>query len=181
MSTREPERSVAHVPLHDMLLPRDTPLPRDTLLPRDTWGAVKRGLRGRCPACGEGKLLYRYLKVVDACPACGEEMHHHRADDFPAYVTILVVGHVLVGAMFAVDEAWPDLPLAFHFLVWPTLVVVMSLWLLPIFKGALVAYQWALRMHGFETAHLPVPAKPRAETGATGAPSHDLVARRSAA
>ena len=45
------------------------------------------------------------------------------------------------------------LPLSFHFALWPTLVVVMSLWLLPIVKGGLVAYQWALRMHGFETAH----------------------------
>lgn len=130
--------------------------------PRSTWRAVKRGLRGRCPACGEGKLLHHYLKVVDACPCCGEEMHHHRADDFPAYLTILVVGHVLVGLMFGVDEAWPDLPLSVHFMVWPALVVVMSLWLLPIVKGALVAYQWALRMHGFETAHQPRAPAPEA-------------------
>ena len=123
--------------------------------PRAAWPAVKRGARGRCPACGEGRLLHHYIKVVDACPSCGEEMHHHRADDFPAYVTILIVGHVLVGAMFAVDEAWPDLPLGLHFAIWPALVVLMSLWLLPIVKGALVAYQWALRMHGFETAHQP--------------------------
>jgi uncharacterized protein (DUF983 family) len=125
---------------------------------RPAWQAVKRGLRGRCPSCGEGRILHHYIKVVDACPSCGEEMHHHRADDFPAYVTILLVGHVLVAAMFAVDEFWPDLPLAFHFAVWPALVVLMSLWLLPIVKGALVAYQWALRMHGFETAHQPLPA-----------------------
>ena len=123
--------------------------------PRPAWPAVTRGLRGRCPACGEGRLLHHYIKVVDACSACGEEMHHHRADDFPAYLTILVVGHVLAGAMFTVDETWPDLPLTFHFILWPTLVVLMSLWLLPIVKGGLVAYQWALRMHGFETAHQP--------------------------
>ena len=141
--------------------------------PRPAWAAVKRGLRGRCPACGQGRLLHHYLKVVDSCPSCGEEMHHHRADDFPAYLTIFVVGHVLVGLMFAVDEAWPDLPLSFHFVVWPTLVIVMSLWLLPILKGGLVAYQWALRMHGFETAHRPQPT-------AADAP-HDVVARRSAA
>ncbi len=136
--------------------------------PRLAWPAVKRGARGRCPACGEGRLLHHYIKVVDACPACGEEMHHHRADDFPAYLTILVVGHVLVGAMFAVDEEWPNLPLAFHYVLWPSLVVVMSLWLLPIVKGGLVAYQWALRMHGFETAHQPqvVAREAPAETGA---------------
>ncbi len=130
---------------------RDTTAPP----PRGAWAAIKRGLRGRCPACGQGSLLHHYLKVVDVCPACGEEMHHHRADDFPAYLTILVVGHVLLGLMFSVDEVWPDLPMTFHYLLWPALVVVMSLCLLPRIKGGLVAYQWALRMHGFETAHQP--------------------------
>ena len=120
---------------------------------RGTVAAIKRGLRGRCPACGEGRILHAYLKVNDSCPVCGEELHHHRADDFPPYLTIFVVGHILGAAMFAVDEIWPDLPMTFHFLLWPTLCVVLSLWLLPIFKGALIAYQWALRMHGFETAH----------------------------
>ena len=43
--------------------------------------ATRRGLMGRCPACGEGRLFSRFLKVVDACPACGAELHHHRADD----------------------------------------------------------------------------------------------------
>ena len=120
---------------------------------RDTWGAVKRGLGGRCPACGQGRLLYSYLKVHEACDRCGEEFHHHRADDFPPYITIFVVGHILGAAMFAVDDAWPDLPVVFHFVTWPILCIAMSLWLLPIFKGGLIAYQWALRMHGFETAH----------------------------
>ena len=121
--------------------------------PRNTWMAIKRGLRGRCPACGEGRVLHAYLKVNNACPVCHEEFHHHRADDFPPYITIFVVGHVLGAAMFAIDELWPDLPMMFHFMLWPTLCIVLSLWLLPIFKAGLIAYQWALRMHGFETAH----------------------------
>jgi hypothetical protein len=29
---------------------------------------------------------------------------------------------------------------------------ILSLWILPIMKGGLVAHQWALRMHGFEAA-----------------------------
>ena len=137
--------------LTDQLNGSEEPIKR--VPPRKTVAAIKRGLRGRCPACGEGRILHAYLKVNDACPVCREELHHHRADDFPPYLTIFVVGHILGAAMFAVDETWPDLPMTFHFLLWPTLCVVLSLWLLPIFKGALIAYQWALRMHGFETAH----------------------------
>ena len=136
---------------------------------RDAWASLRRGLRGLCPACGEGRILYKYLKVNPSCPSCGEELHHHRADDFPPYITIFVVGHILGGAMFAVDDFWPDLPMWFHFMVWPTLCVLMSLWLLPIFKGALIAYQWALRMHGFETAHLPVSSETAAQPQQTRA------------
>lgn len=120
---------------------------------RDAKLAVKRGLRNRCPACGEGKILGGYLKSNDVCPACGEELHHHRADDFPQYVTIFVVAHILVASLLIVDDLWPDLPVAVHYAIWPTLVVVLCLWLLPIIKAMLIAYQWALRMHGFETAH----------------------------
>lgn len=142
MNQTEPDDTVAHT--------KARKLPQ-----RDTWQAVKLGLRGRCPACGRGRILHSYLKVNATCSSCGEELHHHRADDFPPYITIFVVGHILGAAMFAVDEYWPDLPMAFHYTVWPTLCVLLSLWLLPIFKGALIAYQWALRMHGFETAHRP--------------------------
>ena len=125
------------------------------LPPRHTWQALKLGLRGKCPACGQGRILHSYLKVNATCASCGEELHHHRADDFPPYITIFVVGHILGAAMFAVDDFWPDLPMRFHYAIWPTLCVLLSLWLLPIFKGGLIAYQWALRMHGFETAHRP--------------------------
>lgn len=127
-----------------------TPLPK-----RDTRLAVKRGLRNRCPACGEGKILGGYLKANDACPVCHEELHHHRADDFPQYITIFVVAHICIAALLLVDDLWPDLPVAFHYAVWPTLVIILCLWLLPVFKSMLIAYQWALRMHGFETAHRP--------------------------
>ena len=57
--------------------------------------ALLNGLRQRCPQCGEGKLFRSYLKVSEACPACGEALHHHRADDMPAYLTVLIVAHLI--------------------------------------------------------------------------------------
>lgn len=142
--------------------------------PRSSWAAMGRGLRGRCPACGEGHILRGYLTVNETCPTCGEEFHHHRADDFPPYITIFVVGHILGALMFAVDDFWPDLPIAVHYVTWPLLCVLLSLWLLPVFKGGLIAYQWALRMHGFETAHVAPQLEERTEP-------HKPVPRRSAA
>lgn len=119
---------------------------------RPVWPAIRRGLRGRCPACDEGKIFRAYLKVNDACPHCGEELHHHRADDAPPYMTIFVVGHIIGSMMLLTEKYWPDAPIWLHALIWPTLTLMLSLWFLPQIKGALIAHQWALRMHGFEGA-----------------------------
>jgi len=119
--------------------------------PRDWRPALKTGFRMRCPACGEGHMFYRFLKVSDCCPHCGEELHHHRADDAPPYFTILVVAHVIGALMLFVEEHNDALDVRIHMVLWPVLTLLLVFWLLPRFKGALIAYQWALRMHGFET------------------------------
>jgi uncharacterized protein (DUF983 family) len=110
--------------------------------------AMLRGWRRRCPNCGAGPLLRGYLTVREACPVCGEELHHQRADDGPAYLTILIVGHLMAPAiLWAFIEFRPDpLILASIFSVG---TVGLSLYLLPRLKGVLVAIQWARRMHGF--------------------------------
>lgn len=119
--------------------------------PRDWWLAMKTGFRLRCPACGEGQMFHRFLKVSDCCPHCGEELHHHRADDAPPYFTILVVAHIVGALMLFVEEHNDALDIWIHMAVWPVLTLALVFLFLPRFKGALVAYQWALRMHGFET------------------------------
>ncbi len=119
--------------------------------PRDWRAALKTGFRMRCPACGEGHMFHRFLKVSDCCPKCGEELHHHRADDAPPYFTILVVAHVIGALMLIVEEHNDALDVRIHMALWPVLTLALVFWLLPRFKGALIAYQWALRMHGFET------------------------------
>jgi uncharacterized protein (DUF983 family) len=111
--------------------------------------ALRRGFTGRCPNCGEGRLFRAYLKIVDSCAACGEELHHHRADDAPPYLTMLVVGHFIVAGIVAFEAFTPDLPIWVGAMFWMILTLAASLVILPRIKGALVGYQWALRMHGF--------------------------------
>jgi len=141
------------------------------LAPRPLAEAMKRGLRLRCPACGIGKMFYAYLKVNDYCPHCGTAFHHHRADDAPPYVTIVIVAHV-VGTLMVMNETfWPDSPVWLQMIIWPVLTIVLSLLLLPPIKGALIAYQWAFRMHGFED---PATEKRPAGTGEPLSPeAHD--------
>ena len=73
---------------------------------RDGWPAFLRGLRGRCPACGQGRMFRALLKVNDHCPSCGEALHHHRADDAPAYFNIVIVGHIVVPLVLSVETAF---------------------------------------------------------------------------
>ncbi|MFV0279486.1 MAG: DUF983 domain-containing protein [Rhodoblastus sp.] len=126
--------------------PASRPANSDT---RDLWLSMRRGFACRCPACGKGRIFSAYLKVADSCPVCGEELHHQRADDAPPYVTISIVGHLVVAALLIFDEFWPDAPYWLHAALWSSFVILASLWILPLVKGALVGYQWALRMHGF--------------------------------
>ena len=110
--------------------------------------AVWNGLRLKCPNCGEGKLLSGYTKVAHDCTTCGQPFHHQKADDGPAYMTILIVGHIMGIALhvlmleFGITDAW----------LLPVLIAAalgLSAYLLPRMKGLLVAFQWAKRMHGF--------------------------------
>jgi uncharacterized protein (DUF983 family) len=126
------------------LRPEFQPGPPD----RPAWPAIAKGLRQRCPSCGEGSLYSSYLKLVPTCTHCGEDLSHARADDGPAYLSILVTAKVMGTLMLLVFETWQPPPLVL-FSVFAVGVVSMALYLLPRFKGLIVGVQWAKRMHGF--------------------------------
>jgi uncharacterized protein (DUF983 family) len=116
---------------------------------RNVWSAMKRGFSGRCPRCGQGKLFRAFLKVADHCSVCGLDFTPHRADDLPAYLVIVIVGHIVVPAALWIEtnyspEVWLQLSVYLSF------TCVASLLLLQPVKGAVVGFQWALHMHGFD-------------------------------
>jgi uncharacterized protein (DUF983 family) len=115
---------------------------------RELWPALIRGFRRKCPNCGSGPLLKSYLKVRDTCPVCREDFSHHRADDGPAYLTILIVGHLMAPTLLIVFTHYRPDPMVL-FTIFAIGCVTLSLYLLPRLKGAIVAFQWARRMHGF--------------------------------
>ena len=116
--------------------------------PRPLRRAVLHGLRAKCPACGQGTVFDGYLAVAPRCPHCHEALHHHRADDAPPYFTIFIIGHLVVPLALALELA---LRPAFwvHALIWLPVCLVGCLALLRPVKGALIAMQWAMKMHGF--------------------------------
>ncbi|MCH2096357.1 MAG: DUF983 domain-containing protein [Rhodobacteraceae bacterium] len=110
--------------------------------------ALWRGWRQKCPNCGDARLFDGFLNVRKTCPVCQEPLHHHKADDGPAYLTILIVGHIMAPLLLMVFETWRPHPLTL-FTTFAVGCIALSLYLLPRLKGAIVAYQWARGMYGF--------------------------------
>jgi len=116
---------------------------------RHTYTAMWKGWRRKCPNCGKGPLLRGYLTVHKTCAVCREELFHHRADDGPAYLTILIVGHIMAPSLLIVFQKWRPEPLVL-FTIFSIGCVALSLYLLPRLKGAIVGFQWSRYMHGFQ-------------------------------
>jgi uncharacterized protein (DUF983 family) len=109
---------------------------------------LARGFTGHCPNCGEGVLFGRFLKVADHCEVCGEDFTPQRADDFPAYLVIVVIGHITIPAVLVVEETFAP-PMWLQYLIWLPFIAFGALALLQPTKGTVVALQWQLGMHGF--------------------------------
>lgn len=112
------------------------------LIIRNKKQAMINGIKGVCPRCGKAPLFRAYLKPVSACAHCQKNWEDVRADDGPAWATIIITGHLLA-------------PL-FHFLAFkaalpgwaPGLILVsvgiaLSLIILPRTKGAFMGLIWA--------------------------------------
>ena len=113
------------------------------------WRALGRGVRRRCPQCGQGNAFTGYLKLTAACASCGAALGEIRADDAPPYFTILTVGHIVVPAILLTEQlAHP--PLALQMALWPALTAALTLTFLPYIKGAVVGVMWAAGITGDE-------------------------------
>ncbi|WP_439532863.1 DUF983 domain-containing protein [Polymorphobacter sp.] len=110
--------------------------------------SLMRGLAGHCPNCGEGKLFGRFLKPVASCAHCGQDISGHAADDFPAYIVIFLIGHILAPIAIAVEARFAP-PLWGYAVFGSLTIIVMALAMLQPVKGGVIGWQWALRMHGF--------------------------------
>ncbi|TAD71526.1 MAG: DUF983 domain-containing protein [Sphingomonadales bacterium] len=109
-------------------------------LPKGWVPALTRGLRCRCPRCGEAGLFRAWLKPVERCPHCRQDWSVQQADDFPAYIGIFVVGHLLAPVVIAMISggisAWLTLAI-----ILPVAIVMLLAMLQPT-KGAVIGFLW---------------------------------------
>jgi uncharacterized protein (DUF983 family) len=111
------------------------------LHPQSVLEAIRRGLAGRCPKCGSARLFRSFLQPVSVCPACGQDWRTRTADDFPPYLVILAVGHIVAPGMIALESGFHP-PLWVHLTVWLPLALLLSFLLIQPLKGAVMAFQW---------------------------------------
>lgn len=104
--------------------------------------ALRRGLAGRCPACGNARLFARFLKPVETCPSCGEHWAERRADDFPAYLVVLALGHIMVPIVVEAN-LYLDIPGVVQMIGWPLIAMVLAVLLIQPAKGFVLGLLWA--------------------------------------
>ncbi|KHK90227.1 DUF983 domain-containing protein [Novosphingobium malaysiense] len=124
------------------------------MIPATFVQAALRGIRGKCPRCGEGHLFRKWLKPLERCPVCTLDLTPQRADDFPAYIAILVTGHLMAPLIIALSLDFELGPLAMVSILVP-LALVMMLGMLQPAKGAVISAQWWFGLHGFVKERLP--------------------------
>lgn len=119
---------------------------------RDMKQALLRGFKRKCPRCGEARLFAGYLSVNENCASCDLPFHEHRADDAPAWLTMVLALHLVVPIMLYVSTNY-SMSDAANMVLWPTLISIVTLTLLPLLKGSVIGFQWAKGMHGFAAEH----------------------------
>jgi uncharacterized protein (DUF983 family) len=126
----QPDRRVAEPP----------PWPNPPMLTQ-----IGRGLTGRCPACGQARLFAGYLRVVPACTHCAAPLGELRSDDAPPYITILIVGHIVVGLLLFMETTYTP-PLWLETAILLPLTLILTLALLRPVKGGTVGMMLRLGM-----------------------------------
>lgn len=109
---------------------------------RSARDGLLRGLKRTCPNCGQGALFAGYLKVQPACANCGHDNGRYRSDDGPAYVTMLLVGHIVIAPMLTFPVIWEASP----FIVAPLALLAVgaaTLAALPFVKGGFIGLLWS--------------------------------------
>jgi uncharacterized protein (DUF983 family) len=103
--------------------------------------SISRGLRGRCPRCGQGRLFSGFLTTRPRCESCSLDYGFADAGDGPAIFVILLAGFVVVFAALITEVIFRP-PYWVHAVLWLPLILIVTLWPLRAIKGLLIDLQY---------------------------------------
>ena len=109
----------------------------------DIASALRAGLLGRCPHCGNGALFKGPLTLAirDRCDSCGLSYDFADSGDGPAVFVILLLGFLVMGAALIVEFKLSP-PLWVHVVLWAPLTVALGFAMLRPMKATLIALQY---------------------------------------
>ena len=106
--------------------------------------ALYRSFLKKCPSCGKESIYIRYLKLKTNRGNCNEELSIYRTDDFGPWLTIIIVGHIIVPLVLYIEQSYsPQLWL--QATVWIPITILSVLYVLPISKSICLAILWKLK------------------------------------
>lgn len=106
------------------------------------WPAIWRGIKCRCPNCGQGWLFHHYLEQVEHCKECGEPLAHYKAGLFLPFIVITLIIHIVAIVMLDIELRGYGNPQVYLYVLVP-LTLVLTFAILPSAKGAIVGLMWA--------------------------------------
>ncbi len=110
---------------------------------------LSAGLRCRCPRCGRGRLYDGLLTVAATCGECGLDFAPHDSGDGPAVFVIFILGAIVIPFVFAFERL-AEPPMWAHMIVWPPVVIALSIALLRPMKAILVALHYKNLRHEYD-------------------------------
>jgi uncharacterized protein (DUF983 family) len=99
------------------------------------------GLACACPRCGRGRLYQGFLTVTESCGVCGADLRKADSGDGPAIFLMLFIGAVVVPMAFFFEFEFTP-PLWLHLLIWPVVILFLTLALLRPLKAYMIALQF---------------------------------------
>lgn len=98
-------------------------------------------VRGLCPRCGAPGLFAGFLRFADRCAACGLDYRAFNVGDGAAAFLILIVGAIVSLCAILVELRFSP-PVVVHLILWIPLVLVLTIGLLRLAKGLLLALEY---------------------------------------
>lgn len=101
-------------------------------------------LRGLCPRCGAKTLFSGLVTFAPKCRACGLDIAGFNVGDGPAAFLIFIVGGLVTGLAIALELSVSP-PWWVHALLWIPVTAGLTVGLLRVAKGALLALEFRNR------------------------------------
>ena len=86
-----------------------------------------RGLAGRCPRCGKGRLFHGFLTLRPRCEACGLDYSFADSADGPAFFVMFFAGFIVAGSALAVEVLYAAAVIGCMRVLWMPLILLTTL------------------------------------------------------